>query len=192
MNFQNVQFIQSVGSESTLFNFELGEVLFIGRSNVGKSSLINALTNKKRLAFTSKKPGHTKLLNFYNVDQKIMLVDAPGYGFAKGDRNHYKQFEKLLNNYFEHQTKLRAVLFLLDSRRVPNADDLLFYNYIKKYNVPLKIIVTKVDKVNQSEKAAIMKNLQSVLPGIENEEIILVSSEKGTNISNLQKMIENV
>ena len=189
MNFLNVQFVRSVASDSELFNFELPEVLFIGRSNVGKSSLINALTNSKRLAYVSKKPGHTKLLNFYNVDKTLMLIDAPGYGFAKGNREHYLQFEKLLDNYFSKQRNLKQLMLLLDSRRVPSGDDILFYDYATSLNLPITIIVTKVDKINQSEKASIKKNLLSSIPTILDHNLIYVSSNSLKGIDELKSYL---
>ena len=192
MNFQNVQFVKSVASTSALFNYDLPEVLFIGRSNVGKSSLINALTTSKRLAYVSKRPGHTKLLNFYRVDNNLMLVDAPGYGFVKGNPTHYEEFEVLLGNYFKNQRKLKTILFLLDSRRIPTEDDVLFYNYAKSLNLPVTFVITKVDKVNQSERAKITKNIISVIPDYLDHEIIYVSSHSQKGIDVLRSYLNKI
>ena len=192
MNFQNVQFVKSVASTSSLFNCELPEVLFVGRSNVGKSSLINALTTSKRLAYVSKSPGHTKLLNFYLVDNKLMLVDAPGYGYVKGKPQKYEDFEQLLDNYFSNQKKLRAVLFLLDSRRIPSDDDLVFYEYARSLNLPIAFVITKVDKINQSEKSKIIRNITGVIPDFSEHDVLYVSSNSLKGIEELRGYIARI
>ena len=192
MNFQNVQFVISVSATCALFNYELPEVLFIGRSNVGKSSLINALTNSKRIAYVSKRPGHTKLLNYYCVDQKLMLVDAPGYGYVKGSPTHYSDFEALFNNYFSNQKMLKVVLLLLDSRRVPSPEDLLFYNYALSLNMRITFIITKVDKTNQKERAAITKNISSVIPGFSSDNALYVSSHSDRGMSDLRAFLDKI
>ena len=192
MNFQNVQFIRSVASTSELFNFELPEVLFIGRSNVGKSSLINAITTSKRLAYVSKAPGHTKLLNFYVVDNSLMLVDAPGYGYVKGNPMKYEDFAQLLDNYFENQKKLKMIMLLLDSRRVPNEDDVVFYRYASDLKLPITFVITKVDKINQKEKAMITKNITSVIPSFTDHKTLYVSSHSLKGIDEIRGYLAKI
>ena len=127
INFRNTQFIKSSNDKLSRPNDNLKEVLFVGRSNVGKSSLLNCLCNNKNLAFVSSKPGHTKLLNYYNVDKKFYLVDAPGYGFSFSNKDEINFFAKLMENYFADNKFLSFVVFLLDSRRKINQDDLDIY-----------------------------------------------------------------
>lgn len=192
MNFQQVKFLKSVAPECELFNHSLPEVLFVGRSNVGKSSLINAITGQKRLAYVSQKPGHTKLLNFYEIDHTLMLVDAPGYGYAKGDRLHFQNFKRLLDYYFNNQKLLKCVLFLLDARRVPSPEDLVFFEYATSLNLPLVFVITKVDKLNQSAKAKIDKNIQGVISPFLNFPRFYVSSMEKSSLVPLLAYLSNL
>ena len=130
INFRNTVFIKSAPDYKDAPEKTLGEILFVGRSNVGKSSLINALCDHSSLAFTSSKPGYTKLLNFFSVDQRFYLVDAPGYGYSKLNGAHYLFFGDLMENYFKTTKTLKGVVFLLDSRRELNEDDIDIYQYL--------------------------------------------------------------
>ena len=131
INFKNTRFIKSLPSIKLKEDDKLKEVLFVGRSNVGKSSLLNCLCDNKNLAFVSSKPGHTKLLNFYNVDQKFYLVDAPGYGYSKSNISEINLFSEMMEDYFSNTFNLALVVFLLDSRRKLNEDDLQLINFFK-------------------------------------------------------------
>ncbi len=171
INFRNVSFIKSAPSASQRPD-GLFDIMFVGRSNVGKSSLINALCSRKDLAFTSSKPGHTRLLNYYNVDDKFYLVDAPGYGYvSKGPKD---AFAEMMEGYFA-TSKPRLVIFLFDSRRTPQDDDVSFMKYLREQDIPVLIILTKADKLNQSEKAAIKKNIAPLLSVYPSGEYLLVS-----------------
>lgn len=155
INFRNTKFVKSA-SEAKECLFDKGHVIFIGRSNVGKSSLINALCDNKSLAFTSKQPGHTKLLNFFEVDNQFYLVDAPGYGYRKTGLKD--DFDKMMDSYFTDNRHLKLVIWLLDSRRELSKEDEDFYSFIDELNIPSIVVFTKSDKINQSEKAK-AKNL---------------------------------
>ena len=171
INFRNVNFVKSAPSASQRPD-GLFDIMFVGRSNVGKSSLINALCSRKDLAFTSSKPGHTRLLNYYNVDDKFYLVDAPGYGYvSKGPKD---AFAEMMEGYFA-TSKPRLVIFLFDSRRTPQDDDVSFMKYLKEQNIPVLLVLTKADKLNQSEKAAIKKNIAPLLSVYPSGEYLLVS-----------------
>lgn len=171
INFRNVNFVKSAPSASQRPD-GLFDIMFVGRSNVGKSSLINALCSRKDLAFTSSKPGHTRLLNYYNVDEKFYLVDAPGYGYvSKGPKD---AFAEMMEGYFA-TSKPRLVIFLFDSRRTPQDDDVSFMKYLKEQNIPVLLVLTKADKLNQSEKAAIKKNIAPLLSVYPSGEYLLVS-----------------
>lgn len=135
------------------------EVLFVGKSNVGKSSLINGLTNNKKLAYTSSNPGHTRLLNYFSCEDHFYLVDCPGYGYSQKKDLDYKMYAKMIDSYFENNKKLKLIVFLLDSRHVPTNDDLDFYEYLNHFNYKYIICMTKCDKLNMSAKAKIKKNL---------------------------------
>ena len=176
INFSNTNFVKSAPSLKDAPQGQFPEVLLVGRSNVGKSSLINALCNKKALAFTSSKPGHTRLLNYYNVDDKLYLVDAPGYGYAKGGFDLDKLFGEMMDDYFSHVTRLKVVLVLLDSRRELNEDDIEIIDYLKENKFNYRLVFTKVDKINQSEKHKLNQNIKS--HGVSLEDIIYVSTLK--------------
>ena len=162
INFKNATFIKSLTNVKEKPSGSLPEVLIVGKSNVGKSSLINALTSKNRLAFTSSKPGHTKLLNYFNIDNRFFLVDAPGYGYAKGGVDLDRLFGEMMESYFVNNNELKLVLLLLDSRRETNTNDLEILEYVKKENIPYYVVITKLDKVNQSEKSKLNKHLAEI------------------------------
>ena len=162
INFTEATFIKSASKKSEAPGKNLPEVLLCGRSNVGKSSFINALCNKKKLAFTSSKPGHTRLLNYYEIDSKFYLVDAPGYGYAKGGIDLDKLFMKTMEDYLVDNPNLKLVVFLLDSRRELSEDDVNLINYVNEKGIPCFAVITKVDKVNQSEKAKLEKHLKEI------------------------------
>ena len=190
INFTNATFVKSSPNVKQAPQGGFPEVLLVGKSNVGKSSLINALCNKKSLAFTSSKPGHTRLLNYYNVDDKLYLVDAPGYGYAKGGIDLDKLFGEMMDDYFAHASRLKCVLVLLDSRRELGDNDIEIINYLYEKNVRFNLIFTKVDKINQKEKAALLKHLKEV--GISEEEIIFTSTLKNKTFDVLRNKLSNL
>ena len=188
INFTNANFVKSAPSLKEAPQGQFPEVLLVGKSNVGKSSLINALCNKKSLAFVSGKPGHTRLLNYYNIDNKIYLVDAPGYGYAKGGLDLDKLFGKMMSDYFEKAKRLKLVLLLLDARREFGENDLDILDYLKEYQINYFLVVTKVDKVNQSEKSRLLKHLKE--SGVEEFRIYLTSSLENKTLTKLRSGIE--
>ena len=190
INFSNASFVKSAPSLKEAPQGLFPEVLLVGKSNVGKSSLINALCNKKALAFTSSKPGHTRLLNYYNIDDKLYLVDAPGYGFAKGGFDLDKLFGEMMNDYFSNATRLKLVLILLDSRRELGENDVEIINFVREKDINHLLIFTKEDKVNQSEKAKLLKHLGEI--GISKEEATFVSTLKNRTIENLRNKISGI
>ena len=152
------------------------EFLLIGRSNVGKSSFINTIINRKSFARTSATPGKTQTLNFYKINDEFYLVDAPGYGFAKVRNSLKKKFGLIIENYLKARNNLQMVFLLIDFRHKPTEDDILMYNYLKYYNIPVTIVCTKVDKVSKNSHEKNKKTIIKEL-GLENEkEIILFSS----------------
>lgn len=132
---------------------ELPEVAFAGRSNVGKSSLINVLLNRKNLVRTSSTPGRTQLINFFGVNGAFMLVDLPGYGFAKVPLAVKKQWGPMMETYLSSRDNLRVVVLILDIRRVPTAEDRQMLEWLRAYSVPPLLVVTKCDKVSKNERA---------------------------------------
>ena len=189
INFLNATFIKSCPNRNEKPQAQKPEVLIVGRSNVGKSSLINALTQKKKLAFTSSKPGHTRLLNYYDIDNKFYLVDAPGYGYAKGGIDLDRLFAEMMSSYFDNNTDLKLVLILLDARRELSEDDLEIVEYVKENNIPFALVITKYDKVNQKEKSALNRYLKEM--GLASEQVFYTSILKNDSLSLLKKGIEN-
>ena len=152
------------------------EFLLVGRSNVGKSSFINTLINRKNFARTSSRPGKTQTLNFYNVNYNFYLVDVPGYGFAKVQKSLKKKFGMIIEEYLECRENLRMVFMLVDFRHKPTEDDVLMYNYLKHYNIPVTIIATKVDKVKRSMLEKNKKIIIDTLKMDNTDDLILFST----------------
>lgn len=152
------------------------EFLLVGRSNVGKSSFINTVVNRKNLARVSATPGKTQTLNFYNVNDSFYLVDVPGYGYALTSKEQQKKFGLMIEEYLEKRAELRRVFMLVDFRHKPTEDDLLMYNFLKYYHVPVTIVATKVDKVTSSKKDTNYKALTDSLDLVIGDDIVLFSS----------------
>ena len=188
INFNNVTFVKSCPTRKEKPQVVKSEVLIVGKSNVGKSSLINALCNKKKMAFTSSKPGHTRLLNYYDIDNVFYIVDAPGYGYAKGGLDLDRLFATMMESYFDNNRELKLVLILLDARRELSADDQEIIDFVRESNVSYFIVVTKYDKVNQKEKATLNKRLAN--EGFEKEQIFYTSSLNNDGLNLLKKGIE--
>lgn len=186
VNFNNVNFLLSSPTGLNLDIKNLKEVLFVGRSNVGKSSLINALVNRNSLARVSSKPGHTKLLNFYDVDHKFYLVDAPGYGYSKTPHKDIVDFGEMMEKYLKSGIFLSLVVFLIDSRRDLNNDDKLLLHYLDELNKPYVFVLTKSDKLNQKERYARKKYLAENFKAID---YIFTSSTSKEGIENLKSII---
>lgn len=170
----------------------LPEFLLIGRSNVGKSSFINTLVNKKNLARISSVPGKTQTLNFYLINEKFYLVDAPGYGYAAVNKQQQKKFGMMIEEYLQKRQELRRVFLLVDFRHKPSEDDLLMYNFLKYYNLPVTIIATKVDKVGSSKKDKNLKIIKDTLDLVVGDNIILFSSVSKMGRDEVLNMMEDL
>ena len=140
------------------------EFLLVGRSNVGKSSFINTIINRKNYARTSSNPGKTQTINFYLVNNEFYLVDAPGYGFANLSKANRKKFGLMMEDYLQNRPNLKQVFMLIDFRIKPTADDIMMYEFLLHYNIPVTIVATKVDKVGithqQKQRNAILDELE--------------------------------
>ena len=143
------------------------EFLMVGRSNVGKSSFINTMINRKNYARTSSNPGKTQTINFYLVNDEFYLVDAPGYGYANLSKSRQKKFGLMMEDYLTTRPNLKNVFMLIDFRHKPTEDDIMMYNYLKHYKIPVTIVATKTDKIGitlqQKQRAMILKELDLVV-----------------------------
>ena len=156
---------------------ELPQFLLMGRSNVGKSSFINALTNRKNLAFTSSKPGKTETLNFYLCNDKMMFVDAPGYGYAKKAKEKRVDFGSLLERYLNSDVNISGVFHIIDIRHDPTEDDQLVFDFLQQFEIPIYVIATKADKLSKNQVAHNLKRVKDVLKMSKEDIAIVVSSE---------------
>ena len=163
MVIKNVNLETVCGITSTLPDNALPEIAFAGKSNVGKSSLINALMNRKSLARTSAQPGKTQTINFYNVNDAFYLVDLPGYGYAKVSEEVKAKWGKMVERYLKRSKQLRAVFLLMDIRHAPSANDRLMYDWINSQGYQPIIIATKMDKLNRSQIPAAVKAVREGL-----------------------------
>ena len=152
------------------------EFLLVGRSNVGKSSFINTMIGKKNYARTSATPGKTQTLNFYLCNDLFYLVDVPGYGYASVSKATQKKFGLMIEEYLKSRSNLRNVFMIIDGRNKPTENDVLMYNYLKYYNIPVTIIANKYDKIKPSNRDKTLKSIKTVLNLDENDRIIYFSS----------------
>lgn len=168
-------------------NDEKNEYLFLGRSNVGKSSLINFITNRKNLAKTSQTPGKTITLNYYLINDSFYLVDAPGYGYAKRSIRMIEEFGKMIELFIKTRKHLKKVCILMDFKVGPTKDDLLMLDYVSHFNKEIVIIMTKIDKVNQSERA---KSNKLIKEHLSKYKVIKVSAYKKIGLEEILGVFE--
>lgn len=157
----------------------LPEIALAGRSNVGKSSFINKMINRKALARTSSKPGKTQTLNFYKIENKLYFVDVPGYGFAKVSKKEREKWGQMIEAYMTSRKQLKTVVLIVDVRHPPTNDDCLMYNFLKYYKIPCIVVATKADKIPKGKWASHLKTAKETLNLEKKDEIILFSSETG-------------
>lgn len=165
------------GITSTLPENTLPEVAFAGKSNVGKSSLINALMNRKALARTSSQPGKTQTINFYNINSQLYFVDLPGYGYAKVSISEKEKWGKMIERYLNRSKQLKRVFLLIDIRHEPGANDQQMYRWILNQGFKPVIIATKLDKINRSQKEKHIKMIKNGLKVVPGTQIIPFSSQ---------------
>ena len=191
---RDVTFMLSAVSLDTLPPARLPEICFAGRSNVGKSSLINALTNRKGLARASNTPGRTRELNYFNIDERLFIVDLPGYGYAKASKSDIVRWTKLTREFLFGRASLRRVFLLIDSRHGTKENDIELMNMLDETAVTYQIVLTKIDKIKKSEidevyikTAALIAKRPAAYPNI-----VLTSSEKKNGLDELRSTIANI
>lgn len=176
MKIISAKYLTSVVNEKDILNDELLEFAFVGRSNVGKSSLINALTGVKNLAKTSSTPGLTKMINYFLINNSFKFVDLPGYGYAKTGQKHIANWAGLMEKYLLNSTLLKTVFVLVDSRHEPSELDKMMIEFLNHYQIPYMLIATKVDKLAKSKIPQNLSKIAKTL-GVRRELILPFSSE---------------
>lgn len=191
MNIKQADFVKSAVYEKDypeqLNNMEFA---FVGRSNVGKSSLINSITGRKKLAKTSKTPGRTQLINYFKINNEFFIVDLPGYGFAKVPKEMKAEWGKTMDRYIASPRK-KLVFVLLDIRRIPSQEDIEMLVYLDHHDIPFKIIFTKMDKVSNNEKFKIMKEIKKKIE-FHNEDVFFHSSLSDNGKEDILNFIETM
>ena len=168
------------------------ELLLVGRSNVGKCSLINSILSRKNLAYTSAKPGKTQTLNFYNVNDSFYLIDVPGYGYASVDKKTQNKFGMMIEEYLAKRSQLKRVFMLIDFRHKPTEDDMLMYNFLKYYNLPVTVIATKADKIGGSKKQKNLKDILDTIDLVVGDDMVVFSSVTRLGVKEVLKKIEDL
>ncbi|SFE23685.1 GTP-binding protein [Paenibacillus catalpae] len=167
----------------------LPEIALAGRSNVGKSSLINKLILRKNLARTSSQPGKTQQLNYYRVNDMVYFVDFPGYGYAKVSKTQRELFGQMIETYIRDRKELKLQLLVIDMRHAPSKDDVLMYHWLKHYNVPTCIVCTKADKIPKSKWDKHVKVIKETLEADPRDSLVMFSSETGLGREKLWEVI---
>lgn len=190
MVIKNVNLETVCGITSKLPDNTMPEIAFAGKSNVGKSSLINALMNRKSLARTSAKPGKTQTINFYNINEEMYLVDLPGYGYAKVSEQEKAQWGKLIERYLHGSKQLKAVFLLIDIRHDPSANDRMMYDWIVSQGFNPIIIATKLDKLKRSQVQKQVKAVKTGLNLVPGTVVIPFSAETKQGRDEIWKLVE--
>ena len=191
MNYNNAKFFASYGKFEQLPPPERVEIAFSGRSNVGKSSLINKIFNRKSLARVSAVPGKTATINFYELEN-IYIVDLPGYGYAKVAKSEKERWNKLIGGYLGADRELSLVFQLIDFRHPPTADDLSMVNFLIDGEFPFCVVLTKADKLSKNQRAERRRALLTELPCAEDITIIEFSAETGEGVDEIRQIIEDI
>ena len=191
MQYHDVTLLATAADRSQWPESSLPEIMFAGRSNAGKSTLINTLVNRKKLAYTGKTPGKTRLLNFFEIDGRYVFCDSPGYGYAVGGDSSAETFQKLIDPYMHERETLKGVVLVLDIRRTPNEDDLLMRDFARESGLKLLPVCMKADKLSRGagiQAAAKISKLLETAP----DEICIVSGTEKTGIEQVWNQIETL
>lgn len=192
MNFNKTEFFASYGRIEQIPELNLPEIAFSGRSNVGKSSLINKIFNRKNLARVSSVPGKTATINFYNIDKTCFLVDLPGYGYAKIAQKDKIRWSSLIEGYLTSDRELMLVMQLIDMRHPPSADDIQMIDFWIETEQPFVIILTKADKLSKKQREERIKGFEKEIPCFDQIEKIVFSAVTGEGVEKIREIIEDI
>lgn len=192
MLIKNPKFEVSAVSPKQYPNNNLPEIVLVGKSNVGKSSFVNTMINRKKLARTSSEPGKTRQLNFYNMDNKFYFVDLPGYGYSKMSKKEQEQVGHFIEEYLFNRKQIALIIFLVDIRHKPTENDKLMYNYVISAKLPFIILTNKADKIAITKVEGVCKEIQNELNPIGDAVCMPFSSERKIYSENVWKEIESI
>ena len=193
MNYNKVEFEAAFGTLKQIPQSDLPEIVFAGRSNVGKSSMLNRLFNRKNLARVSSMPGKTITINFFKVENDVRIVDLPGYGYAKVAKGEKRRWAEMMEGYFQSPRNIKLVVQLVDMRHKPSEDDYIMMRFLKDAGLPFIVAATKSDKLNKTQYNERKNALREELAEFGKDLTILpFSSEKGEGTEELKKIIEGV
>ena len=190
MNLHNAKFVKSAVRPSDFIRSGLPQIVFAGKSNVGKSSVINKLLNRKNFARVGAAPGKTVHINYFLIDEKAYFVDLPGYGYAKVSKEERDRWGRLMEQYFAEEGLISLGVMIVDARHKPTADDVTMANWFKATGCPLLVVANKLDKLKKSEIEGNAALIRETLALPENVKLIMFSAEKGTNREQLLEEIE--
>ena len=191
MQFQQAKFLASYGTFAQIPPPTTMEIAFVGRSNVGKSTLINKIFQRKSLARVSAVPGKTATINFYMLPP-LTIVDLPGYGYAKVSKSEKQRWSGLISNYLASDRDLRLILLLIDMRHAPSKDDLQMIEFLVECELPFLIVLTKADKLNKTEREKRMKNFETEIPYFSQIHVIPFSAVTRAGVSEVQAVLEEI
>ena len=191
MNFNKADFLTSYGKFSQIPKSSKVEIAFSGRSNVGKSSLINKILNRKSLAKVSSMPGKTITINFFTVEE-IYIVDLPGYGYANVSKSEKERWAELIEGYLHDERKLALVFQLIDMRHAPTKDDIHMINFLIESEIPFVIALTKADKLTNNQRKQRMEAFKTEIPYFNDITVIEFSSQTGEGVEKIREIIEDV
>jgi len=191
LNYNKADFFASYGTFAQIPPSENAEIAFAGHSNVGKSTLINKLFNRKNLARVSSVPGKTATINFYKLDD-VFFVDLPGYGYAKVSKSEKQRWSGLIEGYLGADRDIRLVFMLIDMRHAPTKDDVQMVNYLIDTEMPFVIVLTKADKLNKSEREKRLRAFESEIPCFSDIHSIPFSSQTFEGVEELRQIVEDV
>lgn len=190
MKIVTAEYLRSAENKKDYPPGELAEIAFAGRSNVGKSSMINTLLGRRNLVRTSKTPGHTRKLNFYLINSGVIFVDFPGYGFARVPQEIKEKWRPMVETYITGRKQLAGVVVIVDARRPPTESDMTLIEYLQAYDKPLILVATKADKLNRSEMSEQGRVIRSAVG--EHMPVVIFSSQNGLGKNELWKEIKNL
>lgn len=191
MNFHNIEFETSYATSNALPESNHLEIAFAGRSNVGKSSMINKIFNRKNLARVSSMPGKTATINFFKLEN-IRIVDLPGYGYAKVSKSEKLRWAELMEGYFNSERDIALVLQLVDFRHPPTKDDVAMIEYLIEMEFPFIIILTKADKLSSKQRRERLESFKTEIPCFEDITVIEFSSETGEGVDKIKEIITSI